>query len=115
MIVYLVLLPGFTYIPMPVIASMLMVSACRLIPFKVMANLLEQDASEFVVLIFTWLVCIFVDGAVGLMAGGVIALLRFAALNWVSQIYPTKEGEIKYVTLEGNLNYINCGDAEVKI
>ena len=40
MIVYLVLLPGFTYIPMPVIASMLMVSACRLIPFKVMGNLL---------------------------------------------------------------------------
>ena len=40
LIVYLVFLPSFTYIPMPVIASMLMVSACRLIPFKVMGNLL---------------------------------------------------------------------------
>jgi len=26
------------------------------------------------------------------MAGGVIALLRFAALNWLSQIYEKKEG-----------------------
>jgi len=68
-----------------------------------------------VVLIFTWLVCIFVDGAVGLMAGGVIALLRFAALNWLSQIYEKKEGSVKYIQLEGNLNYINCGDAEIKI
>ena len=92
MIVYLVLLPAFTFIPMPVIASILMVSACRLIPFKVMGNLFQQDPSEFGVLIFTWLVCIFVDGAVGLMAGGVIALLRFAALNWVSQIYEKKDG-----------------------
>jgi MFS superfamily sulfate permease-like transporter len=49
------------------------------------------------------------------MAGGVIALLRFAALNWVSQIYEKKEGEVKYIQLEGNLNYINCGDAEIKI
>ena len=80
-----------------------------------MGNLLQQDPSEFVVLIFTWLVCIFVDGAVGLMAGGVIALLRFAALNWVCQVYDNKEGEVKFIQLEGNLNYINCGDAEIKI
>lgn len=108
MLVVLILLPGFTYIPMPVIASILMVSAFRLIPFKVMGNLLRQDPSDFFLLIFTWIVCIFVDGAVGLMAGGVIALLKFASLNLISQVYSDLDDNYKILRLEGNLNYINC-------
>ena len=42
------------------------------------------------------------------MAGGVIALLKFASLNLISQVYSDLEDNYKILRLEGNLNYIKC-------
>jgi MFS superfamily sulfate permease-like transporter len=66
----------FTYIPMAVIASILMTSACRLVPKTIMAQLWNVDKFEFTVLIITWLICVFKDGAVGLMVGAFISFLK---------------------------------------
>jgi SulP family sulfate permease len=77
-IVVLLLLPVFTYIPMPVIASILITSSIRLIPFKVMEQLISVDFADFLILLFTTSVCIFVDGAIGLIAGSFVCLLRSA-------------------------------------
>ena len=78
LIITLTLLPYFTYIPMPIIASILMVSATRLIPVTCMKELWRIDKVEFAILIVTMLICVFMDGALGLMIGGAIALLRNA-------------------------------------
>ena len=75
MIVILLLLPAFTYIPMAVIASILITSSCRLIPKKIIAHLFHLDKLECFILLFTGALCVLVDGALGLLIGGGIALL----------------------------------------
>jgi SulP family sulfate permease len=81
MTIVLLLLPMFTYIPLPVIASILMTSAFRLVPFKIMSKLYAEDFPELCILLFTTAVCIFSDGALGLLAGSFVALMRNAANN----------------------------------
>jgi MFS superfamily sulfate permease-like transporter len=116
MLLVLVLLPGFALIPTSCIAAILMVTAFNLIPFGTMGGLLQQDFSEFLLFTFTWVVCVKVDGAWGIVAGGAIALLRFASNNSTCQIYSELiEDEYKVLRLEGNLNYINSEDCEVKL
>jgi MFS superfamily sulfate permease-like transporter len=92
-----------------------MVTAFNLIPFGVMGGLLKDDFSEFLLFAFTWIVCVKVDGGVGIVAGGAIALLRFASNSITSQVYSNQEGEYKVLRLEGNLNYINSEDCEDKL
>ena len=75
LIVIFLLLPAFTYIPMPVIASMLITSACRLVPKKIIAHLYHIDKFECFMLLFTAAMCVFIDGAIGLMIGMVISLM----------------------------------------
>ena len=92
-----------------------MVTAFNLIPFGVMGGLLKDDFSEFLLFTFTWVVCVKVDGGVGIVAGGSIALLRFASNSITSQVYSDFDGEYKVLRLEGNLNYINSEDCEDKL
>lgn len=66
----------FTYIPMAVIASILITSACRLVPKTIMRQLWNVDKFEFWILIITWLICVFKDGAVGLMLGAFLSFLK---------------------------------------
>jgi MFS superfamily sulfate permease-like transporter len=75
LIVTLLLLPCFTYIPMPVIASILLTSSCRLVPKNMIAHLFKLDKFECFILLFTAALCVLVDGAFGLLIGGVITLL----------------------------------------
>ena len=98
----LVFMPAFVYTPMPCIASILIVSASRLIPFGVMGELLRQDTAEFVILIFTTVICVLVDGAFGLMAGGVISILRTAIKSQTAKtVSSTMDGEFQIVYLSG--------------
>lgn len=79
LIVILVALPCFTFIPMPVIASILITSACRLIPMKMIVHMYHENKFDCFILIFTGILCVVVDGAFGLMIGGVICLLLNAS------------------------------------
>lgn len=81
LLIVLLLLPMFTYLPMPVIASILMTSAFRLVPLKVMGQLSKEDKPDLLILLLTTIVCIFGDGALGLLAGGFLTLMRNAANN----------------------------------
>lgn len=78
LLITLIFMPAFVYTPMPCIAAILIVSATRLVPFKVMAELIKLDKSEFVILLITTAVCVLIDGAFGLMVGGIISILRTA-------------------------------------
>jgi hypothetical protein len=73
-------------LPMCVIASILITSACRLIPKKVIAHLWHADKWECFVLLFTGFLCVFIDGAVGLLIGGLIALLVNSSKLKVSSV-----------------------------
>jgi len=66
----------FTYIPMCVIASILVTSSCRLVPMTVMKQLWNAERFDFWILIITWLICVFKDGAMGLLIGMLLSFLK---------------------------------------
>ena len=72
------LMPVFSYIPMAAIAAILITSSCRLVPMKVIGAYWTLDKGSLAILLFTTIVCIFLDGAIGLALGAMVCLLRNA-------------------------------------
>jgi len=108
--------PIFVYLPMPVIAAILVTSSCRLVPLTVMDKLWHLDRPEFFILIISWLICIFADGAAGLLVGGFVSLLRLAKKTSEAQLrMDVPKDSVLTVKLQGSLNYINCPDFETQI
>ena len=105
----------FTYIPMAVIASILMTSACRLVPKTIMRQLWNVDKVEFWILIVTWLICVFKDGAVGLLIGSFLAFLKQSEKSSETQIQIDMEEKLMKVELDGSLDYINGLHFEIKV
>jgi len=62
--------PVFVYLPMPVIAAILVTSSCRLVPLAVMDKLWHLDRPEFVILI-----------SVGSSASSPMVLLAFSLVH----------------------------------
>jgi len=96
---------------MAVIASILITSSVRLIPFGLMGQLWNQDKGELAILLGTCAVCIFEDGALGLMVGCFLALLRNAADN-NKALLKFANGKIYF---RGQLSFVNGLHAENKI
>ena len=117
LIIVMVLLPMFTYIPMPVIASILMTSAFRLVPLKIMTQLAKEDTPELFILIFTTTICVFGDGALGLLSGSFVALMRNAASNNYGYLsFSTKSDTFTLqVDITGQLSFVNALDIEIKV
>lgn len=78
LVITMLCLGFFAYIPTPCIAAILVVSAIRMSPISGIKFLWAKDKENFCVLFITYFVCLFVDGAVGLIVGIVISLLRNA-------------------------------------
>jgi MFS superfamily sulfate permease-like transporter len=101
----------FTQIPMAVIASILITSSVRLIPFGYMGQLWTQDKAELAILLTTTAFCVFLDGAFGLIVGCFLSLLRNAANN--------NTGNIKFkgdtIIFQGQVSFVNSLDVENKI
>ena len=115
LLISFVLIPYFAYIPMSIIASMLITSAFRLLPVDVMKTMWKHDKAEFFILVLTALVCIFVDGAMGLMAGSFISLLRHAVNSGEAEIdISENEGSELKITPDGPINFINTIDFGIK-
>ena len=81
LLIVLLFLPMFSFIPMPIIASILISSALKMVPINLMIKLAREDVSDLLILITTTGVCVLGDGALGLLAGGFLALMRNAANN----------------------------------
>lgn len=96
---------------MAVIASILITSSVRLIPFGFIGQLWKEDKSDLGILLATCAVCIFEDGALGLMVGCFLALLRNAADNNVAGMKFANGG----VVFRGQLSFVNSLDAENRI
>jgi len=93
LLIAILFLPGFTYIPISCFAAILMNSAIKLIPFKVMRILWALDKVELLILLATCITCILVDAVIGLLAGAAICLLRDRALSAQCDLTTTKEDE----------------------
>jgi len=115
LLIVAVLIPYFAYIPMCIIASMLITSAFRLLPIDVMKYMWKHDKAEFFILLITGIICIFVDGAMGLMAGSFISLLRHAVNSGIAEIdFKENEGSELKITPDGEINFINTIDFGIK-
>lgn len=115
LLIVAVLIPYFAYIPMSIIASMLITSAFRLLPIDIMKYMWKHDKAEFFILVMTGVICIFIDGAMGLMAGCFIALLRHAVNTGVAEIdFQNNEGQELKITPDGEINFINTIDFGIK-
>jgi len=113
LLIVLIFMPAFVYMPLPAIASILITSAFRLIPFKVMKHLIQVDPAEFVVLLVTMITCVMVDGAVGLGVGAVISVLRTAVkLQDSHEVTSIVELGVPVLHLAGQLSYINAAQVE---
>jgi len=115
LVIVAVLIPFFAYIPMCIIASMLITSAFRLLPIDIMKSMWKHDKAEFFILVITGVICIFVDGAMGLMAGSFISLLRHAVNSGTAEIdISENEGSELKITPDGEINFINTIDFGIK-
>lgn len=97
---------------MAVIASILITSSVRLIPFGFIGQLWKEDKADLGILLATCAVCIFEDGALGLMVGCFLALLRNAADNNVASMKLAGDGGVAF---RGQLSFVNSLDAENRI
>lgn len=113
LIMVVVLMPVILYLPMSVIAAILMTSAFRLMPLSVMGQLLKEDIPELIILLATTFVCVYIDGAFGLLTGCFLCLLRNAANNTSGQIETAYEEPTLNVYIAGQLSYINGLGVEI--
>ena len=98
----------FTQIPMAVIASILITSSVRLVPFGIMHDLWKRDLVELAILLTTFVFCIIKDGAFGLMIGCFLSLLRNAANNNTGHFEIESRGSSSLsVKVYGQLSFIN--------
>jgi SulP family sulfate permease len=114
-LIVVLFMPIFTYIPMACIAAILMTSACRLVPKTIIAELWKVDRFEFWILIITWLICVFKDGAVGLLIGAFLSFLKQSEKTSETQLQLETDGKFLNVELDGSLDYINGLHFETKV
>lgn len=130
-VIALIALPFFSYMPMPVIAAMLVNTALGLLEFDKFAEFWKQERASFFVAILVALVTIFHDAGLGVALGAIAALLIFASkiahgrfdLTWnfsddtTEEVHsgrvltmPTHSKTITIVTysIAGNLGYIDA-------
>ena len=116
----LVLLPAFSWIPMSVIASILITSSCRLIPKRFIAQTFVADKFECALIFITWAGCVFIDGALGLIIGCSIALVRETQFKCDENAWNIECEEVAslaspgryYLVVRGTLNYLTCVEFE---
>jgi len=101
-----VLLPLFKFLPLPVVAGIIIVVAVRMVDSSHFVRFWQLDKTVFFVAILTAVICIFKDPTAGIVVGMVLALLIFA--DNVSNVH----SEIIYQeTSTGKQSYL--GDRQV--
>ena len=76
-IISLFLLPYFAYIPLPVVAAILVVVAVRMVEREHLKRMYKIDRKSFVIAMLVAVVTVWIDPMVGIMVGASISLLIF--------------------------------------
>ena len=75
LLVTLVAMPAFSYLPMPAIAALLVVASIRMVPVAFLRSLFANDRKGFCLCILTALICVNLNPVMGLAIGAMLALL----------------------------------------
>mmetsp|Transcript_5948 Transcript_5948/g.13751 ORF Transcript_5948/g.13751 Transcript_5948/m.13751 type:complete len:642 (-) Transcript_5948:182-2107(-) len=78
MIITVATMPAFSYLPLPSVAALLVVSAVRMVPFHFLHELWQHDKKHLFICIFTAVVGFISDPVEGLLAGTLLAFLNLA-------------------------------------
>lgn len=116
--IILIFMPAFVYTPLACMSSILMVSAYRLVPVKPMITLWKLDRSEFWILIITAVFFVQYDGAVGLIVGAIISLLRHAIKeNTQLRVESSVLDALGWLVISCNeaLTYVNASQFESQV
>lgn len=76
-IISLLLLPFFNYIPMAVIASILVFAALRMIEIHEIVNFIKHDKKSLLVCLLVFFITVYEDPMIGILAGTAVSLLIF--------------------------------------
>lgn len=80
-IISLVILNWFKYLLLPIVASILVVTAVRMVEMKHLMHMWRFDRKMFWVTIFTATLCLVRDLTDGIIAGGIVSLFIYAKAN----------------------------------
>lgn len=79
LIISVIAMPAFSYLPQASVAALLIFASIRMAPVNYVIELWRHDKGSCALLIVTTLICVFTDPVYGLVIGMVVALLRDAA------------------------------------
>lgn len=82
-VICLFLLSFFKYIPMAIIAAILVFAAVRMVEFHEIRNIVRHDRIGLYIALFVFSVTVYTDPLMGILVGTVISLLMF--INTISQ------------------------------
>lgn len=68
----------FQHIPLPLIAAILVNTAIGMVPVAEIKILFKKSWEKLIILFIVFIICLFMDGASGLIAGMIMSILRNA-------------------------------------
>lgn len=129
MLICLLLFNGaFRYLPMPIIAAMLVFTAIRIMDFHEIIHYYRIKPVSFIIVVLTILCSVFFSTVMGIVVGTVASLLMFIKRATYAHIYVTvfrqgvfkkkvylteylndqQAGDVLLIKLRGDLNYLNA-------
>jgi len=112
LIIFMIVMPAFSYVPQATIAAILVVASIRMTPFTYLKKLWKEDKGALALLAVTCIICVMEDPVIGLAVGMVIALLHGAMKQKKSDLvrigFETAESGRSYtVKILGSLTYLS--------
>lgn len=111
LLIVVLLMPVFSYLPLPTVAAVLVVASLRMLPMTVMKRLYNEDRVHFGLLAITALISIVLDPVMGLLAGTLFALLLQAKRSGTSEAQvtfePCAQAQMGKLTFTGDMTYLN--------
>jgi SulP family sulfate permease len=111
------ILPYFSYLPLPVIAAILVFVSFRMLEMEFLLRLFRRDKKHFMLALVVAFVTVYEDPVIGILFGAVMAMLifmeKFSRGSHEKQVLPintqTLKNEDTFVyTIKGPLAYINA-------
>lgn len=112
LVVTVVAMPLFAFLPMPSIAAVLIVASLRMAPIGYLAELWKHARTQFWLCLVTAVLCVAQDPVVGLVVGMMLALLLHARHNTLSkdaQVFMLSVDEHRCrIVLKGSVTFVNA-------
>jgi len=115
LIISVLAMPVFSYLPQASVAALLIYASVRMAPIYYTMDLWRNDKGSCALLIVTTLICVFMDPVYGLIVGMILALLRDAAETASADSRLTVLGQVgKVQPMEEDAELNANGDGDFK-